>query len=606
MNNHIRGQMLRQFLSILLLMALAVPTKVGGQSSPFPSNDYISPYDTICYDKEHLHYLIITADSLRPAFKDFALSKVLKGYNVKITAVEDIYQNYSTITDSVERIKWYIAEHYMEKNKYLQYILLGGDINIIPTRFAAPRITSEGNEPINYVTEYDSLKLLATDKYYTSFLNSFNWDNGGNGRYAEVEEKININNTTITIAPDYAYFQQAANISRLPAKNSSDIINYTKKLFRYERNELNSSYSYIRALFAGCKSFYDFGSISDSHYWGDSICNNFLTGRMVTKLYDNDFTTSALQNTLSNNYGFNLIHINTHGNETGWKMKDGVSYYNTDSANVLNANAASIITTSACDVADFTAVQSLGKSFILNPNNNNIAFWGSSNLGWGPKSQNEPGASVELIGHFYRYLKNEPNKQLGHIVDKALNALNYDWEKYSTERFLYMSQSLLGDAEFTIYSNAPNHISPINLIIADGTVSYNPYYDNVNYYVLFESSTDYLEYDNYSPVKIENTSFPHEGTFLIGITREGYAPWRSDKDYYDTISIQHSNLNGEHLRAQTYLLGKNVSNDFPSGANQIQTGSNVIFEVGNSLTITDSFTCPLGATLSIKPLESIY
>ena len=98
-------------------MALAVPTKVWGQSSPFPSNDYISPYDTICYDKEHLHYLIITADSLRPAFKDFALSKVLKGYNVKITAVEDIYQNYSTITDSVERIKWYIAEHYMEKNK---------------------------------------------------------------------------------------------------------------------------------------------------------------------------------------------------------------------------------------------------------------------------------------------------------------------------------------------------------------------------------------------------------------------------------------------------------------------------------------------------------
>ena len=92
----------------------------------------------------------------------------------------------------------------------------------------------------------------------------------------------------------------------------------------------------------------------------------------------------------------------------------------------------------------------------------------------------------------------------------------------------------------------------------------------------------------------------------MGITQEGYAPWRSDKDYYDTVSMQHTDLDGEHLRAQNYVLGKTVSNYYPSGANQIVVGSNVTFEVGKSLTITDSFTCPLGATLTIKPLESIY
>ena len=54
-------------------------------------------------------YLIITADSLKPAFKDLAWSKALKGYDTKIASVEDIYRDYSTdYPDSVERIKRYV------------------------------------------------------------------------------------------------------------------------------------------------------------------------------------------------------------------------------------------------------------------------------------------------------------------------------------------------------------------------------------------------------------------------------------------------------------------------------------------------------------------
>ena len=603
MVTHARKPMLQMVMAFIMVAAISSSIKMMGQSSPFPPN-FILHNDTIQYNADSRKFLIITADSLRPAFKDYALSKAFKGYDVTIAAVEDIYQKYDNIADSAERIKMSIARDYRDCNKKLIYVLLGGDIDIIPTRFAAPRVVSDGLEP--YLYAIDSLKLLATDKYYTSFQGRFDWDCGGNDRYAEVAETINIPGGTTTIVTDSALFIQAAYISRLPVRNSSDIINYTQKLFRYERDELNSSYSYIRALFAGCKTFYDIGSISDSQYWGDSICNNFLTDRMVTKLYDNNFTASGLHSALSSNYGYNLVNINTHGIETGWLMNDGVSYYNTNLANMLNANAASIITTTACDVADFTVTQSLGESFVLNPNNNNIAFWGSSNFGWGPENQYKPGSSVELIGHFYRNLKNEPNKQLGHIVDNALSALNYDPFKYSTNRFLCMSQTLLGDAEFTIYSSAPNHITPINLTFADGTISYSPYHDNVNYYLLFESSANNSEYNYYSPVKIENTNFAHEGPFQMGITQEGYAPWRSDKDYYDTVSMQHTDLDGEHLRAQNYVLGKTVSNYYPSGANQIVVGSNVTFEVGKSLTITDSFTCPLGATLTIKPLESIY
>ena len=394
-------------IALVLLFIVCIPMRTHAQSSPFPAG-YINYNDTICYNYGDLYYLIITADSLRPAFKDFAMSKALKGYNVKIAAVEDIYQTYSNIADSVERIKWFIANEYMQREKSVQFVLLGGDVNIVPTRFVAPRSSqySKNNqvaEAFDYISKYDSLKLTACDLYYVSFYKSFNWDDGNNGKYAETEEIINLNGIDYYIDDDHVAPRQYINISRLPVFNSDDVKNYIAKLFRYERGELKNPASYNRALFAGCKAFCDKNGVSDTKYWNDSIINNYLTNRTVTTLYDNSFTKINLRSRLASIIGFNLINIDTHGTETGWRMVDSVTFYNTSMAELQIGNTASIITTTACDVGDFSASLSLGKSIILNAKNNTIAFWGATNDGFGPRPSEystKPGSSRELIGNF--------------------------------------------------------------------------------------------------------------------------------------------------------------------------------------------------------------
>lgn len=591
------------------------PVSLSAQMSPFPAG-YISNDDTISYDYGNLNYLIITADSLRPAFRDFAMSKALKGYKVKIAAVEDIYQTYSNIADSVERIKWYIANEYMYCGKHLQFVLLGGDVNIVPTRYAAPRYDSSD---MYYYIEYVYLlnnppKFIAADIYYTSFLGSFDWDYGQSGHYAETYEHQRWEmpyNTTIDIFDDKAVPKQYINISRLPITSSSDIINYTRKLFRYERGELKYPISYSRALFAGDIAKYYVGSISDGHYWGDSISSNYLSGMTVSKLYDSDFTRMNLHSMLSNQYGHNLINIASHGFEYGWKMHDpNDSLYYIGMADSLTANAASIITTTSCDIADF-AVPSIGSSFILNPDNNTVAFWGATRAGFTPIPPDDAGSSLHLIGNFYRNLQNEPNKQLGHIIDKSKRELHFDTLSYSKNRYLALAQTLLGDAEFSILRNSPSHISPFNLFINGGYALMGSFDDNAHYNLMLDDenetrATHNMDYTHLYPITEHSSDdFIYEGPFQIGITKEGYAPWRSDKDYYATVTIQGTELDGEHLRAQNYVIGSAIDTDYYTGPNSVVSGSNVTLEVGSSLTITDNFTCPVGATLEIKPMQTI-
>lgn len=597
-----------------------LPLSLIAQMLPFPAG-YISHDDTISYDYGNLNYLIITADSLRPAFKDFAMSKALKGYEVKIAAVEDIYQTYSNIADSVERIKWYIANEYMCCGKHLQFVLLGGDVNIVPTRFAAPR-TVDGAFPypaetISYYYEYDSLKLIASDLYYVSFYNSFSWDEGNNGKFAEIAERVNINGYVYETAFDNAAPRQYINVSRLPVHNSVEVNNYTAKLFRYERDELKYYSAYNRALFAGCKAFCYKDGMSDTKYWNDSIISHFLTGMNVTTLYDASFTNTNLQSSLANTIGYNLINIDTHGTETGWLMADSITWYDTALADNQTGRAASIITTPACDVADFSASLSLGKTIILNANNNTIAFWGASNLGFGPKPSEcstKPGISRELTGHFYRHLQSDTNKSIGNIIFKSKRDFDnsYLYDEYSPERYLMFTQTLLGDAEITILNTRPNHIQPFDLFMNGGYALMGSFDPNAKYNLMFDcednpsEATHTTDYTHLYPItEFPDEDFLYEGPFQIGITKEGYAPWRSDKDYYATVRVQGTEFDGEHLRGQNYLIGSAVDTNYNTGQNSVAAGSDLTLEVGGSLTITDKFTCPVGSTMTIKPLETI-
>lgn len=362
-------------------------------------------------------YLIITADSLKPAFKDLAWSKALKGYNTKIASVEDIYRDYSTdYPDSVERIKRYIYDYYMETGMNGNemkgndiYLLFGGDESIVPIRKCYCCL--------EYENILDAIsKIIPTDLYYGGFITDniqFNWNRDSDELFAEYVKRYDTEKhqwKTRDIDTAYLHIKSYLQIGRLPISNSTQVQNYCTKLYRYERDQFDTHDYYNRFLLAGkeVEGLYN-DTISDCHHWADSLSSIITQGGYnanITMMFDTNtanpslsFTKENLQNSLQN-VAYNFVNIDTHGNIYGFETENGnftSAYLNSDFKN------AAIITTPACQVCNFTDGVSIGQSFILNPNTANIAFLGNTDDGLTSGNVNIPGASNKLIFDFYNH-----------------------------------------------------------------------------------------------------------------------------------------------------------------------------------------------------------
>ncbi len=78
------------------------------------------------------HYLIVTVDSLKDEYQRLADWKTTKGCRAQVVTMEDINSTYATDTSFV-RIKKMIQNYYNRSYWDLQYVLLGGSTDLIPT-----------------------------------------------------------------------------------------------------------------------------------------------------------------------------------------------------------------------------------------------------------------------------------------------------------------------------------------------------------------------------------------------------------------------------------------------------------------------------------------
>ena len=125
------------------------------------------------------------------------------------------------------------------------------------------------------------------------------------------------------------------------------------------------------------------------------------------------------------------------------------------------------------------------------------------------------------------------------------------------------------------------------------------------FYCISIVTLSFVSQSSFAQLHVDSLGHVGVGVTTPLVSNPGYAPWRSDKDYYATVTIQGTELDGEHLRAQNYVIGSAIDSDYNTGYNSVAAGSDVTLEVGSSLTVTDNFTCPVGATMTIKPLETI-
>ena len=365
-------------------------------------------------------YIIITNTALNSSFQALIYWKTQKGLNAKSVLVEDIYSNYTGI-DNQDKIRNFIIDAYNNWN--IEFVLLGGDDNIIPHRGF---YVDMGD-----YTDYD----IPSDLYYAAL--SGTWDNDLDGIWGEPGEED---------------FFAEVYVGRAPVDNEAEVNNFINKTIAYEN--LSGSETYLKkALMAGEKL--------DSSTWGgdskDEISNYLTSPWTPSTLYDrdypgNDWPKSDIISRM--NQGQHLINHMGHAS-TLYALK----LYNSD-INSITSNEHFLVYTQGCYPGAFDnrgtspsyyySEDSFCENLVKKSEYGAFAAICNSRYGWySPGSTN--GASQIYDREFFDAIFNENIRNVGWALQDSKEDNAGLAASYPVMRWVYYELNLLGDPETSIH-----------------------------------------------------------------------------------------------------------------------------------------------------------
>jgi len=153
-------------------------------------------------------------------FKGWRIGKLKKGIVSTIKTVSWIIQNYPGC-DTQEKIRHFIQDAYLKWGT--EYVLIGGDVNIVPVRVNSGQTTED--------------IPIITDLYYSAIYPiSNNWNANGNNKFGEIYP-MHLIGTTWYEADESDYTADIW-VGRAPVHNGGEVNLFINKIFTYERNSL--------------------------------------------------------------------------------------------------------------------------------------------------------------------------------------------------------------------------------------------------------------------------------------------------------------------------------------------------------------------------------
>lgn len=520
-------------------------------------------------------YIIITTEALRNAYYSLANWKNIKGVRTKILTIEDINNSFNGEIIPVKIKK--ILKQYWEKSKgRLQYVLLGGDIDLVPSLDVFVRVDS------NAGTTTD---ITPCDFYYSS-LNSIDWDSNQNGVFGEVEDLI-----------DFSYDLY---VSRIPTNNIYETIHFIDRIINYEShpNLVNQA---NKLLLCGSKIKTLSNGKSDVQIWGENtkhILSQIWEGDIFMS-YDtfNDIGMSFTAYNLSSIFEmgeFSFYGIDTHGNESSWATANPNDPFLVTNAQYLNNMKNSLIITSACDTNAFDYNSDcLGEAFMKNINGT-LAYIGSSRSNWS-NPYGEP--SETFNDNFFKILFSETRNIGKAFLDAKRKTFTAITHYFFAHRWVLFSMNMLGDPELPIYVSSPKVFHPDSFSISYNNNMLRVITKEENVKICITSLDDcgqsfFRIVESGNPIQI-----PH-GNYRVCFTKKDYVPYTIN--LFDNLYIQNENItsNIENIAINTYI-GKNVTPTKPQGDVHIINGKTIIYNL-NKVEIKNNFQVQKGATFEIK------
>ena len=399
--------------------------------NPILINSYSKRYFSVgkgLANSQNPHQMIIITDSERePFFQEFIEWKNSHGIETAIFLKEDILAEpeYAGI-DEQETIRNFIIDAYQTWSQTelpLEYVILGGDDEIIPVRgmwAAVDSVFAPGYE--YHIVE----TFLPSDLYYGAL--DGNWNANGNEFYGEPDDEPDM-------LPEIA-------VGRISAETEEEFQNFFGKNYHYvDENSYTNEICYM------------FGEDMNwtPQTWGgdymDEIIPLIPNDFHIFTLYDKDGTNSPQAVINAINSGLAMVHHVGHCNEN---YAFGITTANVDN---LSNTEFGFAYTQGCLPAAFDEQTSgqnecIGEHFIFN-SSGFFAFIGNTRYGWGQIGSTN-GGSQAYQKSFVKGLFENNLPELG----KAMNFSRYELvnEALSIQvmRWIHYELTILGDPSIRV------------------------------------------------------------------------------------------------------------------------------------------------------------
>jgi hypothetical protein len=373
-----------------------------------------------------VEYVIITSDALSSNFQTLADWKTKRGVPTVVRTTSWIQSNYPNGADLQETIRKFIADAY--SNWGTVWILLGGDTDIIPPRYAH----------VNQLWYYG--ENIPADMYYACL--DGNWNDDGDGIFGEAFYD------SVDLYPEVF-------IGRAPVEDTSEANDFINKVKKY--SDPDSTGYLTRALFLGTDMF----TSGDGAAYCDSIAKRFPSAFDTIKLYENRGDENRQSVIDSLNSGFNLVYYQGHGGEYAFQVKRDMSgggahheYINRADMDTLKNNGEFAVYYSVTCNSGAIDHDAVFERFLNNPNGGGVGAVTTTRADY-------PFTEFKFSETFFDSLFSSSNNNVRIGKTEAMSRLpfvgNAEFEGHY--RFIQFSRILLADPEMDIWTGDPRCMS---------------------------------------------------------------------------------------------------------------------------------------------------
>lgn len=423
------------------------------------------------------HYYIITNEKLVPYFKDLALWKQQKGYDVTVKSVESIVKDSrfspngtSGREDNAAAVRSFLINEYNNRSGKMYCLLAGNEEEGLPIRYVkdtyiAQREKILPTDPYYNVTK--GITFVPTDNYFCDMTTNWNlyWDEGAK-IYTQREREVP---TSLDIA-----------VGRLMCRTKKEINNYTKKLILYESNPGYGDNDYLGKIFFSEQEQMEGESdiVLGGFNWYEDDKIDVLQDYLITK--DKPGPAGRDLITAIRDHGFVSLHghgspgviamsgcnDSTHVNHPRWPHTgvtalDSYDILNIEPRNGLenlnNYTKPFVMYSIACTTNPFDdyTYQSggsfrdnysynMGESFTLGSNYGGPAFLSNSRYGW-------VGTSAWMEKNMGKAVTETQSPKIGWLENRS--------KELGGETHIRLCHSLIGEPEFELWLRKPQTLA---------------------------------------------------------------------------------------------------------------------------------------------------